>query len=304
MNILPYTSDFDEGLSEFYNGLIADVPHCHPTRPQDWADFLLPLLQPNRTSPFRFHRRLIHQQLLVAVEAGSVLGLGHSVVKKPRKKGGSVQGTIAFIAHKRGSRIAGQELLDRCEAFLQEHDVRKIRVFPGSQRIPFYHLDAAGLSDQMEHIHALLGLNGYSRDDGVVFWERRSFQPQVPVLLEEYGDITLEWSNSKGEPNLRLEANKNGEFLGMCDCHSFARYGSLTNEKGWCFVKWLGVEKVIRGKRLGVYILERTLEEMSKVGYEHVAIGTGYDNYRALSFYSNHGFRIVDWTYNFVKNIV
>ena len=38
-------------------------------------------------------------------------------------------------------------------------------------------------------------------------------------------------------------------------------------------------------------------------GYRHGAISTAFDNDRAFLFYTNHGFRVVDWTYEFAREL-
>ena len=38
-------------------------------------------------------------------------------------------------------------------------------------------------------------------------------------------------------------------------------------------------------------------------GYRHGAISTAFDNDRAFLFYTNYGFRVVDWTYEFAREL-
>lgn len=68
------------------------------------------------------------------------------------------------------------------------------------------------------------------------------------------------------------------------------------------------VEDEFQGQGLGRYLLQYALQEMKKIGYRHAAISTAWDNhraflFRAFLFYSNCGYRTVDWTYEFVKNL-
>ena len=46
-----------------------------------------------------------------------------------------------------------------------------------------------------------------------------------------------------------------------------------------------------------------TLEEMRQAHYRHAAISASHDNPRAFLFYSNHGFRAFDTTYEFVREL-
>ena len=304
IELTTYTPDLAQDLADFYNGQILGVPHCHATDKNNWKDLLLPLVEPTKTSPLRFHRRLKAQQFLIAREAGRIVGFVHSVIKRARKKTGADRGTIAFLAYERGQRLAGQTLLTAAEDFFHSHDIQTVYAFPGSQRYPFYHLDSAALSERLDHVQALLAYNGYRLNNGVIFLERPDLRPSPPPMSPAYGDIQLDWSEHKGDlPNLRLEAVKDGTSLGICDCISFVYFGSLSPVREWFIVKWLGVEKEMLGQRLGLYLLERSLAEMQEVGYRHAAIGTGYDNHLAYLFYTNHGFRAVDWTYEFIRDI-
>ena len=36
---------------------------------------------------------------------------------------------------------------------------------------------------------------------------------------------------------------------------------------------------------------------MHKVGYRHAGISTSWINYRALQLYSNYGYQVADWSY-------
>lgn len=67
------------------------------------------------------------------------------------------------------------------------------------------------------------------------------------------------------------------------------------------FTKWLGVEEEYQGKGLGRYLLQRTLNEMYKVGYRNAFISTNVINYRAQLFYSNFGYKVTDTAYALVK---
>ena len=51
------------------------------------------------------------------------------------------------------------------------------------------------------------------------------------------------------------------------------------------------------------YLRGRALVEMKKAGYRHAAISAGWDNYRAISFYSNYGYRVVDWAYGLQRGL-
>ena len=66
---------------------------------------------------------------------------------------------------------------------------------------------------------------------------------------------------------------------------------------------WLGVNDEFQGRGLGRYLLQYALHEMHKIGYRHAVISTDWENYRAFLFYSNCGYRVVDWTYELEKDL-
>ena len=70
------------------------------------------------------------------------------------------------------------------------------------------------------------------------------------------------------------------------------------------FCDLLDVTVDFQGKSLGLHLLLRGLLEARDRGCQHSAISTAYDNDRAFLFYSNHGYRVVDWTYEFTKTLV
>ena len=80
-------------------------------------------------------------------------------------------------------------------------------------------------------------------------------------------------------------------------------FSSHPDAQDWLHTVWLGIEEDFQGQGLGRYLLQYALQEMKEVGYKHAAISTAWDNHRAFLFYSNCGYRTVDWTYGFVKNL-
>ena len=179
---------------------------------------------------------------------------------------------------------------------------RRSRRSRRSSGIPFYHLKAAYLSDRLDHVEALLAFNGYQRLRGEVFLERPDFTPALPSPAPEAVEVALEWVDGEGKlPGLHLRAQVEGKQAGECVCVSCGEYTTADDAQDWLFSTWLGVEESFQGKKLGLWLLERALQEMQAVGYRHAAISTSLDNKRALLFYSNHGYHVVDWTYGLVK---
>jgi ribosomal protein S18 acetylase RimI-like enzyme len=82
-----------------------------------------------------------------------------------------------------------------------------------------------------------------------------------------------------------------------------AEYNAAGEDHEWAFTKWLGVEAAVRGKGLGKHLLQRALLELRQAGYRHATISTARHNYRAALLYSNLGYRVVDWTYEYGRQI-
>ncbi len=89
------------------------------------------------------------------------------------------------------------------------------------------------------------------------------------------------------------------------ECHSVSR-GDYTNTEAvqdCFFTEWIGVEEDVQGKGIGRYLLQRALLEMHGAGYRHATISTARHNYRAALCYTNLGYRVVDWTYAYEREL-
>ena len=71
----------------------------------------------------------------------------------------------------------------------------------------------------------------------------------------------------------------------------------------WFMTTWIGVEREFQGRGLGRHLLRRALIEMRRAGYRHAAISTERRNCRAFLFYANFGYRVVDWTYGYGREL-
>ena len=117
-------------------------------------------------------------------------------------------------------------------------------------------------------------------------------------------DIALEWKDGPGKrQDLVVRARQGEKELGECQSRSCAAFSSEKSLEDWHFCDWLGVEEEVQGKGLGRYLLERARLELHAVGYRHAGISTSWVNYRAFQFYSNYGYRVVDWTYAWGKDL-
>ena len=297
MEILQYTSDMQTPLIQFYNPLIANVPHCYPIMEEEFT-IALRGVTTGKADKNDVGLGLDSETAFVAMQNGIVQAFIHVGLTQIRDKD---IGVIRFLGCERGARHAGQVVLEKAEAYLKAFNVTRIFAFRSGHRYRFYHLEYAGLSDALDHVQALLGFNGYQRSNGWVFldWENYDITPTsspIPVTL------SVDWHQGRGErPDCGIKAYRDDELIGECFSVSGGETSNHPNAQDWLHTVWIEVEGPFQGQGLGRYVLHYALEEMKKIGYRHAAISTGWDDYRALLFYSNCGYRVADWTYTYEK---
>ena len=104
-------------------------------------------------------------------------------------------------------------------------------------------------------------------------------------------------------PKLSVKAFHDGKEIGQCKSESAGECCDAKEAQDWVFIAWLGINENDQKKGLGRYLLQRNLWEMSKIGYKNSVISTDWNNFRALLFYTNYGYKVVDTMHEFVKNI-
>ena len=288
MNIVQYTPKLQSVLTEFYNRLTVNVPHCYPVKEEEFAFAMRGI---NNEGGLDFETAFIATENRT-IQAFIHIGIGH---------GKTPVGVIRFLGYERGARRAGQAVLEKAEAYLEVCNVSHIDAFSQDCRYHFYHFENAGLSDGLDHVQALLGFNGYQYCSGEVFldWENYSVTPipsSVPITF------SVDWEQGSGQrPNCSVSAYLDGEKIGECESVSGGEFSSHPDAQDWLHTTGLDIEDPHQGQGIGRYLLQYSLQEMCKVGYRHATISTDWENYRAFLFYSNCGYRVVDWTYELEK---
>ena len=299
MQILPHEPAMADDIAGAYNNVILGVPHCYPVCSDELAAAVAPT-DGGGDGPERLHS----ETALVARDGAAVRGFAHTAVERPAKEGDAERGIIRFFWYERGHRSEGQALLDAAEEHLRGSGMDEVIACHQDYRYRFYHLCHAHLSDHLGHVQALLGLNGYRRCAGEVFLDWENYEPIEPESIEATMDISVEWREGRGErPNLCVQAHQDGKDIGVCSSVSCGEFSDAEEAQDWFITVWLGVEDDLQGQGRGRHLLRRALKEMHAVGYRHAAISTNWQNYRALLFYSNFGYRVVDWTYAFRKRL-
>ncbi|MDE0553101.1 MAG: GNAT family N-acetyltransferase [Candidatus Poribacteria bacterium] len=300
MEIRQYTPDMETSVTQFYNHLTTNVPHCHPVTEEEFAIAI------NRVTTDKADLKengLDSETAFVAIVNGVIQAFIHVGISPAGEHRKENLGVIRFLGYERGARRVGQAVLEKAEAYLKTFNVSQISAFPQDCRYRFYHFEHAYLSDALDQVQGLLGFNGYRRSEGEVFldWEDYSVTP-VPSSLPV--TLSIDWKEGRGQhPNCTVLAHQDGEQVGICESICGGEFSSHPDAQDWFHTVWLGVEDDFQGQGLGRYLLQYTLQEMKKVGYRHAAISTAWDNHRAFLFYSNCGYWTVDWTYEFSKNL-
>lgn len=298
MEIIQYTPDLLSPLTEFYNELTAEVPHCYHVNVYEFE------LAMNKVVTGEYHRdseKHRSERVFIAKSNDTIKAFVHTTISLKAENEEEDVGFIRFLGYERGNRKAGQVALDKAEEYFNTCNISRIFAFSQNDRYRFFHFEHAYLSDTLDHIQGLLGYNGYRRSDGEVFldWENYEVTPMkapIPITLN------VEWKDGEGQrPNILIEAYLGDKKVGECDSLSCGEFSSHPDAQDWLHTVWLGIEDNFQGQGLGKYLLNHTLQEMHNVGYRHAAISTNWENYRALLFYSNCGYKVVDWTYEYEK---
>ena len=300
MEILQYTPDMQTSVTQFYNHMTANVPHCYPVKEEELATAIRGITTGKADKK---EGGLDAETAFVAVTNGTVQAFIHVGIGQIGDNREEDIGVIRFFAYERGARRVGQAVLEKAEAHLKTFNISQIFAFPQDCRYRFYHFEHAYLSDALDQVQGLLGFNGYHRSTGEVFldWEDYSVTPipsSLPVTL------SVEWQDGRGQlPNCTVLAHQDDKQVGICESLCGGEFSSHADAQNWLHTVWLGIEDNFQGQGLGRYLLQYALQEMKKIGYRHAAISTAWDNHRAFLFYSNCGYRTVDWTYEFVKDL-
>ena len=300
MDILQYTPDMQTQVTQFYNRMTADVPKCYPVKAEEFA---VAIQGVTTGKADKKEGGLDSETAFVAMVNGALQAFIHVGIGQDGDNREEDIGVIRFFSYERGARRVGQAVLERAETYLKTFNISRIFAFPQDCRYRFYHFEHAYLSDALDQVQGLLGFNGYHRSTGEVFldWEDYSVTPlpsNLPVTL------SIKWKDGRGQlPNCTVLAHQNGEQVGICESLCGGEFSSHTDAHAWLHTVWLGIEDDFQGQGLGRYLLQYALQEMKKIGYRHAAISTAWDNHRAFLFYSNCGYRTVDWTYEFVKDL-
>lgn len=296
MEILPYDPGMRSDVASLYNRATASVPHCYSVDEAAFGASFMKLAEGREK-----HCRLGAQEVHVAKDAGAVVGFVHAAVAGFRDDQED-QGVIRFLWYERGKRKAGQALLEAAGDLFRRHGVARAQAFYPKCTYPFYYLESAFLSDRLDHVQALLAVNGYRRTKGEIFLDWPDLEPREPPSTEVNAAIDVERTERAGRrPDVKVVARLGGDIVGVCNNGSGALRTGHPAADEWFFTHWLGVEDEYQGRGLGRHLLQRALNDAHELGYRNAVISTSWDNHRAFLFYANYGYHVVDWTHGYTR---
>lgn len=295
MEVRRYTPGDLAGVHALFNELtVGRVPHCWPVDPGILGNALA------EADIEREGARLTEQVVLVAARGNKVAGFVHLAAEAANKRGGE-KGVIRFLAYRRGQRAVGDALLQAAEAWMRDRGLARSVMLAQPWKYSFFAFPHAWLSDHLDHVQALLRFRGFQKSDGEVFLDWVDMHPEPPVDSSGL-DYELRIEDCPGgTAGLQLRALQDDQEIGECLLQGGSTYSAATEAGQYIFCKQLNVTQRYQGRGLGRFLLAHGLCLARDRGYRHGAISTAHDNDRAFLFYANHGFHVVDWTYEFTR---
>jgi len=299
VEIVEYQPHLLADVASLYAESTEHVPHCFAVEDEEVAAALA-----GECGSESEGRTLPSQAIRVALEGGRGIGFAHVGVRAPEGDESGC-GVVRFLWYPRGRRDVGQSLLDAGEDWLRQQGVRTVLVYPQTYRYRFYAFAHMYLSDRLDHVQALFLFSGYRKAGGEVSLDWLDVDPPPPAPLPDLGiEVDVTQSDGPGRlPGFTVQARRDGEGVGQCLFLSAGAFSRRDGAQIWAFCDWLGVREPLQGKGLGRHLLQRGLVAVREAGYRHAAISTAWDNYRAFLFYTNYGFRVADWTYEFRRDL-
>ena len=289
MDIIERSLEDVAGLTGLYNAQVDGTPFCYPVSADEFARHASDCYHSGGTD--WMHR----QTMYVAVEDGLPVGFLHLATGRTGgEEADGAFGTIRFLAVPPGRRDAGQALLEAAHSRLAADGVDHVRAFWKATSYRCYQLAFGMLPTSWGHVVGLLGSNGYEPGVGEYFLSRPDLDTPTDVAPDAAVEIEATLTESDADlPGVTVRAQLSGRDVGECVCRSAGAYASAAAAQKVFYVDWLGVEEERQGKGWGRHLLLRALTEARALGYERVAIATGWRNYRGLSLYANYGFEAV-----------
>jgi len=294
-------------MTPVYNEQITGIPYCYNVSTEEFDKGF----SYQKFDRDWYREDISLEKLIVCEEDGKISGFSDVAIADTIIDGKKEQkGFIRFFTYKPGNRHVGQAILEESERYLKSFYISQIKVF----RIHytndhcgynFYHLGYSLVSDKLGHIRALFGMNGYEISGGEIFMNQPDYIITEPALPDKHIKVTIsERTGNAYLPGVIVTAFRDGKEIGLCESASAGEHSKAHEAQDWVFITGLWIVNEMQGKGLGRYLLARNLWEARKLGYKNTVISTDWKNFRALLFYTNYGYSVVDTCYEFSKSLI
>ena len=116
-----------------------------------------------------------------------------------------------------------------------------------------------------------LGSTVTSRSDGWVCFDWQDYSV-TPIPLTVPVTLSVHWKEGRGaRPNCDVVAHLMVR-IGVCQSVSAGEFSSHPDAQNWFDTTGIDVEDAFQGRGIGRHLLQRSIQEMHKVGYRHAAI--------------------------------
>ena len=196
-------------------------------------------------------------------------------------------------------------LIEAAQNRLAELGAARVYAFTKMTSYRFYQLGCGMVSTDLGHLVGLLGMNGYGVRRDLYFLRWPHFDPvESSTSPDPSADVVAKHVQGRGDlPDVDVLAHLGDRSIGDCVCESGATYARAQGAQRLFYVDWLGVSDEFQGHGWGAYLLRRALTAGRRLGYEHAAIAAEGDNHRALLLYTNYGFRVAGYGYDFYRDL-
>lgn len=236
------------------------------------------------------------------MERGEVVGFAQVGAAPGQHDGDHDRGVIRFLIYPPGRRDVGDAVLRGADAYFQQRELRDAEAFVHGYTYRSHHLGFGNLSATLGHVHGLLGSHGYRVADAETFLLWEEYEDGPTCAPDPCADVTATTTDGGGDlPDFTVAATLEGETFATCISHSVGHYSLAPAAQGTFFTTWLGVADDRQGVGWGRFVLTRALHVGRNLGYRDAVISTDAQNYRALLFYTNLGYRVVNTGFSFRK---
>jgi ribosomal protein S18 acetylase RimI-like enzyme len=289
MQIVPYHPRHGEAVAELYQRATQSLPHCRFMPSQQHIIAALAHPQPE------------HTQILVAEEGGLARAWAALLDRGADEDGRhEAELTALFV----DGAAAGRLLVEAITSEARARGAQRLVAFPPDQLhnpITAYNAGWSGLSDRLTLIARLLARQGFTpfQRELLLEWRGEGAFPAPPA--EPPGVSVTTRSGRHGATELAAQVA--GEVAGTCEFSTLAAVSDDPAAQRWGYVWGLYVNKGMRRRGLGRFLMLRALAHLSALGCGGCWLTTDATNWPAQTLYLALGFEVVDASTCFRKDV-